>query len=299
QCICGKSVKLDREYRESNLISHNQYGKCGIVSDKQLSTKSFFNQSTIFDDVDSTRVACCGLCDEKKKLFNEKFKENFSWKRLSKEHDELIDNLRCHAKWILDKISLFEEEVRTKPRIRAGIYNLKENEEIKENDMGIEINQLEENKEIEATNLEKNSKEDNSNRYFDFSILVYKTNINTVKPFGSLGIVKYSLEMKSKNALKGFLQRYKYNDQVDHHEQHKRNNYVWIFYSLFTTLVLFSHLLLYLEITFWFKLNSYFNKLLWSGLALDATVVSLDALEGYEDDTQVSPEVERRIKEIA
>ncbi|CAH1761572.1 9116_t:CDS:2, partial [Entrophospora sp. SA101] len=271
QCICGKSVKLDREYRESNLISHNQYGKCGIVSDKQLSTKSFFNQSTIFDDVDSTRVACCGLCDEKKKLFNEKFKENFSWKRLSKEHDELIDNLRCHAKWILDKISLFEEEVRTKPRIRAGIYNLKENEEIKENDMGIEINQLEENKEIEATNLEKNSKEDNSN----------------------------SLEMKSKNALKGFLQRYKYNDQVDHHEQHKRNNYVWIFYSLFTTLVLFSHLLLYLEITFWFKLNSYFNKLLWSGLALDATVVSLDALEGYEDDTQVSPEVERRIKEIA
>ena len=106
QCICGKSVRLDREYRERNLISHNQCGKCGIVSDKQLSTKSFFNQSTIFDDVDSTRVACCGLCDEKKKLFNEKFKENFSWKRLSKKHDELIDNLRCHAKWILDKISL-------------------------------------------------------------------------------------------------------------------------------------------------------------------------------------------------
>ncbi|CAJ0758187.1 2397_t:CDS:2 [Entrophospora sp. SA101] len=173
--------------------------------------------------------------------------------------------------FVLLIIVIVEEEVRTKPRIRAGIYNLKENEEIKENDMGIEINQLEENKEIEATNLEKNSKEDNSN----------------------------SLEMKSKNALKGFLQRYKYNDQVDHHEQHKRNNYVWIFYSLFTTLVLFSHLLLYLEITFWFKLNSYFNKLLWSGLALDATVVSLDALEGYEDDTQVSPEVERRIKEIA
>ncbi|CAJ0830335.1 5914_t:CDS:2, partial [Entrophospora sp. SA101] len=64
------------EYRERNLISHNQCGKCGTVSDKQL------------------------------KKFNEKFKENFSWKRLSKEHDELIDNLRCYAKWILDKISL-------------------------------------------------------------------------------------------------------------------------------------------------------------------------------------------------
>nr|CAG8631207.1 4527_t:CDS:2 [Entrophospora candida] len=89
-------------------------------------------------------------------------------------------------------IVIVEEEVRTKPRIRAGIYDLKENEEIKENEMGIEINQLEENKEIEATNLEKKSKEDNSN----------------------------------------------------------------------------------------------------SGLALEATVVSLDVLEGYEDDTQVPPEVE-------
>nr|CAG8610844.1 7667_t:CDS:2 [Entrophospora candida] len=224
-------------------------------------------------------------------------------------------------------IIIIDEEVRTKPQIKAGIYNLKENEEIKENEMGIEINQLEENKEIETTNLEKKSKEDNSNsnnnRRIDFFIVdliipIYTLlkaclvlaflgkNYDKVTPemlswiiilliislVGSLGIVKYSLEMKSKNTLKGFLQRYKYNDQVDHHEQHKRNNYVWIFYGLFATLVLFSHILLYLEIAFWFKLNSYFNKLLWSGLALDTTVAILDLLEGYEDDTQVSPEVE-------
>jgi len=41
EIICGKSVKLDREYRERNLMSHSQRGKCGVVSDKQLSTKSF------------------------------------------------------------------------------------------------------------------------------------------------------------------------------------------------------------------------------------------------------------------
>nr|CAG8637005.1 5942_t:CDS:2 [Entrophospora candida] len=63
---------------------------------------------------------------------------------------------------------LLIKEIRTIPGTKADnaeMWSLEENKEIKENQVGIEINQLEENGEIEATNLVKKSKEDNNNSY--------------------------------------------------------------------------------------------------------------------------------------
>ncbi|CAJ0629418.1 6352_t:CDS:2 [Entrophospora sp. SA101] len=204
-------------------------------------------------------------------------------------------------------VTVLIKEIRTILGIKADnveMWSLEENKEIKENELEIEINQLEENKEIEATNLEKKSKKDNNNNNnnirIDLNLMVYisapiKTCIvlaflgknydkittemlswiivlSIVTLISSLGAIKYALKMKGQNKWKEFLQRYKYNDQDDNHEQHKRNNYVWIFFGLFFTLVYFIRILLYIEIAFWFDLNSYLSKLLWNVLALDTTI---------------------------
>ncbi|CAJ0833653.1 17404_t:CDS:2 [Entrophospora sp. SA101] len=156
----------------------------------------------------------------------------------------------------------------------------------------VEMWSLEENKEIKEN--------DNNNIRIDLNLMVYisapiKTCIvlaflgknydkittemlswiivlSIVTLISSLGAIKYALKMKGQNKWKEFLQRYKYNDQDDNHEQHKRNNYVWIFFGLFFTLVYFIRILLYIEIAFWFDLNSYLSKLLWNVLALDTTI---------------------------
>nr|CAG8604229.1 15497_t:CDS:2 [Entrophospora candida] len=161
-------------------------------------------------------------------------------------------------------MAILIEDIRTIPGIKADnveMWSLEENKGIKENEAGIEINQFEENKEIEATNLEKKSKKDNNNSdnnmRIDLNLISYisapvKTCIvlaflgknydkittemlswiiilSIVILISLLGTIKYALEMEGKNKWKRFLQKYKYNDQDDNHEQHKRNNYVWIF----------------------------------------------------------------------
>ncbi|CAJ0880660.1 13349_t:CDS:1, partial [Entrophospora sp. SA101] len=95
--------------------------------------------------------------------------------------------------------------------------------------------------------------------------------------------IKYGLEMKEKNNLKRML-RYKHDD-----EQNKWNNCICVLSGLFTALLIKLHVLLYLEIAFWFDLNDYLSKLLWNAIALEITIAILDLLR--EDDTQVlSPE---------
>ncbi|CAJ0628638.1 154_t:CDS:2, partial [Entrophospora sp. SA101] len=78
--------------------------------------------------------------------------------------------------------------------------------------------------------------------------------ISIVSLIGSLGAVKYGLEMKGKNNLKGILQKFKCKKNKDN--QDKRDNYIW-------------------KSSSGFDLNSYLSKLLWNALALDFTITSL------------------------
>ncbi|CAJ0917307.1 12341_t:CDS:2 [Entrophospora sp. SA101] len=161
-------------------------------------------------------------------------------------------------------MAILIEDIRTIPGIKADnveMWSLEENKGIKENEAGIEINQFEENKDIGSTNLEKKSKKDhnnsNNNMRIDLNLIGYISApvkacivltflgknydkittemlswiiiLSIVILISLLGTFKYALEMEGKNKWKRFLQRYKYNDQDDNHEQHKRNNYVWIF----------------------------------------------------------------------
>ncbi|CAJ0752006.1 8461_t:CDS:2 [Entrophospora sp. SA101] len=164
---------------------------------------------------------------------------------------------------IIFLIHEINKNIDVKLETEADSAEIRALKEIREYEEEIGINRekyLKENKEIEAIGFERKLKEDDG-----------------VSLIGSLGFVKYGLEMKGKNNLKGFLQKFKRKD--DQNGRNRWNDYVWIPIGIFTAIMIFSHILLYLEIAFWFDLNSYLNKLLWNAIALETTVVILDLLQ--------------------
>nr|CAG8599090.1 1703_t:CDS:2 [Entrophospora candida] len=150
---------------------------------------------------------------------------------------------------------LLIKEIRTIPGTKADnaeMWSLEENKEIKENQVGIEINQLEENGKIEATNLAKKSKEDNNNsnnniRRIDLYLIIYiSTPIKTCLALAFLGknYDKITTEMLS-----------------------------WIIVLSIVTLI--SSL----------GTVNYLSKLLWNAVALDTAISMLDLLREDDDDT--------------
>src|SRR3989337_2629326 len=133
RCQCGKQIKLDRSYRDKNLITHARSNGCQIRSDRQVSVIKYFsktlNQQSAATEQNSK--ACIGLTNEKienyvikspaefggskndyviaKRLFPKKFPENskFSYSHLtSEESQQLKTTLRAYAKWIIEKETL-------------------------------------------------------------------------------------------------------------------------------------------------------------------------------------------------
>nr|CAG8492196.1 12393_t:CDS:2 [Entrophospora candida] len=215
---------------------------------------------------------------------------------------------------IIFLIHEINKSIDVKLETKADSAEMRALKEIREYEEEIGINHekyLKENKEIEAIGFERKLKEEddddckNKQTNFTEDILapVYTlfstcmvlaflcTNydkvttemlswiiiISIVSLIGSLGFVKYGLEMKGKNNMKRFLRKFKRKDDQD--GRNRWNDYVWIPIGIFTAIMIFSHILLYLEIAFWFDLNSYLNKLLWNAIALETTVVILDLLQ--------------------
>ncbi|CAB4491852.1 unnamed protein product [Rhizophagus irregularis] len=124
-CICGKKVRLDRNY-DPDLLDRYVKKKICKSNDGNAQITQFF--STQDSETSNTkRKLCVGLNDEKVKLylrrigfvttfggapppeivarelFGDKIKSSFHWNDLNKkENDQLLDTLRSQAKWIND-----------------------------------------------------------------------------------------------------------------------------------------------------------------------------------------------------
>jgi hypothetical protein len=123
-CVCGKSVRLDRNYDPDLLNRHVKNKICKSNDDNSRITQFF---STENSETSKKRKLCIGLNDEKVKLylrrvgfmatfggapppeivarelFGNKIKSSFHWKDLNKEENhQLLDTLRSQAKWIND-----------------------------------------------------------------------------------------------------------------------------------------------------------------------------------------------------
>ena len=133
RCQCGKQIKLDRAYRDKNLITHARSNGCQIRSDKQVSVMKYFSKTSNQQSAvaEQNSKACIGLTNEKienyvikspaefggskndyiiaKRLFPKKFpeKSKFSYSQLtSEELQRLKTTLHAHAKWIIEKETL-------------------------------------------------------------------------------------------------------------------------------------------------------------------------------------------------
>ena len=123
-CICGKKVRLDRNYDPDLLDRHVKKKICKSNDGISQITQFFSTQNS---ETSKKRKLCIGLNDEKVKLylrrvgfvttfgdapppeivarelFGDKIKLSFHWKSLNKkENDQLLDTLRSRAKWIND-----------------------------------------------------------------------------------------------------------------------------------------------------------------------------------------------------
>ncbi|CAB5393436.1 unnamed protein product [Rhizophagus irregularis] len=123
-CICGKKIRLDRNY-DPNLLDRHIKNKICKSNDGNSQITQFFSTQNL--EVSKKRKLCSGLSDEKVKLylrrvgfvttfggapppeivarelFGNKIKSSFHWKDLNKkENDQLLDTLRSQAKWIND-----------------------------------------------------------------------------------------------------------------------------------------------------------------------------------------------------
>ena len=123
-CICGKKIRLDRNYDPDLLERHIKKKLCKSNDGNSQITQFFSTQNS---ETSKKRKLCIGLNDEKVKLylrrvgfmttfggapppetvarelFCDKIKSSFHWKSLNKkESDQLLDTLRSRAKWIND-----------------------------------------------------------------------------------------------------------------------------------------------------------------------------------------------------
>ncbi|CAB4419112.1 unnamed protein product [Rhizophagus irregularis] len=124
-CICGKKVRLDRNYDPDLLDRHVKNKICKSSDGNSQITQFFSTQNS--ETSNTKRKLCVGLNDEKVKLylrrigfvttfggapppeivarelFGDKIKSSFHWNDLNKkENDQLLDTLRSQAKWIND-----------------------------------------------------------------------------------------------------------------------------------------------------------------------------------------------------
>ena len=64
RCNCDKEVKLDRNYRPKNLISHAKSNNCRVRNDNQTSVLKYFTKSTPNQSFKKSK-ACIGLTNDK------------------------------------------------------------------------------------------------------------------------------------------------------------------------------------------------------------------------------------------
>jgi len=83
RCQCGKQIKLDRAYRDKNLIAHARSNGCQIRSDRQVSVMKYFSKTLNQQSAaEQNSKACIGLTNEKI--------ENYVIKSLNLEFQKMI-----------------------------------------------------------------------------------------------------------------------------------------------------------------------------------------------------------------